>query len=209
MKAIENLNVIEKMSELLDINSDSSEIYNLLEHVNYDVLKLCDLSESDIEGIVSNKYLDKVHSIISLMQISRDLSNGNKVRSKVTKISHLATQFIKIFGCSDVEQMYVVFLQNGLEVIDTKKMFQGGLDGMSIDIRLIIKEALMLNSNRMIIVHNHPGNSTPKPSNDDIVTTHSIIRALDIMDMQLLDHIIISANTFRSMQESNDVKFNF
>lgn len=91
-----------------------------------------------------------------------------------------------------------VYLNQAGKVIKSEIVSSGGLTGTVADIRIILKNALLCNSNQLIVAHNHPsGNKTP--SEADKVLTRKMREAALMMDIKLLDHIIIAGNDFLSM----------
>ena len=75
-----------------------------------------------------------------------------------------------------------------------------------IDHRRIIKEALLTNASAIILFHNHPS-GTPAPSVADINETNKLRKACDIFDISLLDHIILTDESYYSFAEETQNKF--
>lgn len=99
------------------------------------------------------------------------------------------------------EECWAIFLTNSNRIIESRCMSQGGVQATVVDHRLIIKRALELLSTRIIIVHNHPsGSATPSGADFDI--TKKIKEATSLFDIQLLDHIIISATESYSFKSN-------
>jgi DNA repair protein RadC len=76
----------------------------------------------------------------------------------------------------------------------------GGLTGTVADIRIILKNALLQNANKLIIAHNHPSGNL-KPSNADITLTNKLKEAAEWMDIKLVDHLIIAGTNYLSMAD--------
>lgn len=90
------------------------------------------------------------------------------------------------------EECWAIYLTNSNRVVERYRISQGGVQATVVDQRLIVKRALELLSTRLIIVHNHPsGSATPSGADFDI--TKRIKEATSLFDIQLLDHIIITA----------------
>lgn len=90
------------------------------------------------------------------------------------------------------EECWAIYLTNSNRIIERCRISQGGVQATVVDQRLIVKRALELLSTRLIIVHNHPsGSATPSGADFDI--TKRIKEATSLFDIQLLDHIIITA----------------
>ena len=100
----------------------------------------------------------------------------------------------------DHEEVWSVFLTSDKTVISIEMVSMGTLTSTSIDNRTVIKRALMNNAHGIILLHNHPSGN-PHPSIQDIQFTSGLKRACDLMDVQLLDHIICSERGFFSFSE--------
>lgn len=83
-------------------------------------------------------------------------------------------------------------------VLNAHVVSVGGLDRVVVDVKNIMKSALLSNAHGIIMYHNHPsGNSTP--SQADFLITEKIKKACEIMDIQFLDHIVIGKENYHSM----------
>lgn len=99
------------------------------------------------------------------------------------------------------EECWALFLTNSNRIIERFRVSQGGIQATVVDQRLIVKRALELLSTRLILVHNHPsGSATPSGADFDI--TKRIKEATSLFDIQLLDHIIISATESYSFKSN-------
>lgn len=99
------------------------------------------------------------------------------------------------------EECWVLYLTNSNRILERQRVSQGGVQGTVVDRRLIAKRALELLSTQVIMVHNHPSGDA-EPSDADIRLTESIASALELFDIRLLDHIIISHNSEYSFRQS-------
>lgn len=89
-----------------------------------------------------------------------------------------------------VEHFGIICLDGAHQLIKVKSLFTGGYTSSTVDIRVLLFEAIKCRSVSVIIFHNHPsGNTTP--SSQDKNTTEEIEKALAICGMNLLDSIII------------------
>ncbi len=99
----------------------------------------------------------------------------------------------------DVEVIYCLFLNGKNKILSIEKMFSGSISSAAIYPREIIKKALHLKANAMIMIHNHPSGDTT-PSSDDKNVTRKVMLALSSIDIKLHDHIIIG-DSYYSMEE--------
>jgi DNA repair protein RadC len=123
-------------------------------------------------------------------------------RVKVTS-GHQAQEILRKYY-EDVmeyrEAMYVLYLNRANYVLGIKLISLGGASGTLCDPKLIMQGALKVNCHAYIISHNHPsGNTTP--SDADIQLTKKLVTIGNLMDLPLLDHIIMTQDSYLSMAE--------
>lgn len=97
------------------------------------------------------------------------------------------------------EQFRVLFLDKKHRLIKDEKMNEGTIDHAPVYPREIARRALELSSSSVILVHNHPSGD-PKPSGQDIAMTKKIIDALQAIEVQVHDHIIVGMSGSISMK---------
>lgn len=99
------------------------------------------------------------------------------------------------------EQFVVVYVNKGNRIIGMYRLSTGGITGTVADIRLILAVALKTAATAILLAHNHPSGNL-KPSQQDIAITTKIKAAAALMDIDVLDHLIISPEMkFTSMAE--------
>jgi len=98
------------------------------------------------------------------------------------------------------EEFWAIFLNHQNKILYKTCLFRGGIANSVADVRVIFKTALEHFSTRIIVAHNHPAGSL-KPSQEDISITNKINEAGNLLDIELLDHIIIAQNKFYSFKE--------
>ena len=98
------------------------------------------------------------------------------------------------------ETFRVLYLNQNNQVLGCRTISEGGLASTCCDVRTILQGALLTNAVAMILAHNHPsGNVTP--SEKDIQITSQINKAAKLLDLQLLDHIIYTRETYFSFAD--------
>ncbi len=106
-----------------------------------------------------------------------------------------------LIGDIEKEEFWAIYLNQSNRIIRRERLSVGGIAGTYVDIRLIMKEAILCNATGMIISHNHPsGNENPSPEDNRI--TEQIKKAADSLNIRLTDHIIITSNTYYSYVEN-------
>ena len=98
------------------------------------------------------------------------------------------------------EEFWVIFLNQASKILNISQLGKGGLSSAIVDIRLIIREAVILGATHLIVCHNHPSGSV-HPSSQDRTLTKQICEAARLMNIQLTDHIILHKNTYYSFLE--------
>lgn len=98
------------------------------------------------------------------------------------------------------EEFWAVFLNQSNKVIHIAQLTQGGISQSIVDVRVLFKTALEHFSTGIIVAHNHPSGNK-KPSTEDINITKKIKDAGNLMNIQLLDHLIITQNSYLSFAD--------
>lgn len=122
---------------------------------------------------------------------------------KITS-SKESADFIRQFYGDDIEvfeSMFILCLNQAQKTIGYAKISQGGIAGTVVDIRLIAKYAIDNLAVSVIMAHNHPSGNL-NPSQADIAITQKCKNGLKILDITLLDHIILTADSHYSLQDN-------
>lgn len=99
-----------------------------------------------------------------------------------------------------VEQFKVMMLDNGNACLGISTMSSGGITACPVDVRLIFATALKCRATSVLLAHNHPSGNC-KFSSPDIELTRRLCEAGRILDISVLDHLLITAESYRSMSE--------
>ncbi|MFP4381260.1 MAG: RadC family protein, partial [Candidatus Sumerlaeia bacterium] len=102
------------------------------------------------------------------------------------------------------EEFLLLMLNNKNQVIREEVVSRGGLDMSIVHPREVFKAAIRASAASVIFVHNHPSGS-PEPSHDDYVVTQRLEEAADLLQIRVLDHIIIGADSYYSFTEGEQV----
>ena len=98
------------------------------------------------------------------------------------------------------EQFVVLYLNRANRVIGSYQLSKGGITGTIADVRLILSVALKTLASGLILAHNHPSGNL-KPSEADIQLTQKVKDAAKLMDIEVLDHMILSSNGYFSFTD--------
>jgi DNA repair protein RadC len=132
----------------------------------------------------------------------RFVDNGIK-RSKIEGSGDAYEVFKQVFNPDTVEvfeTMWAIFLNRANYTIGYQKISDGGVSGTVCDPKLIYSAALEVGASGLILAHNHPSGNL-KASSQDLALTKKIKEAGSVLEIQLLDHLIITANTYTSFSD--------
>lgn len=96
------------------------------------------------------------------------------------------------------EVVYLLSLNNKNQIVGFFEIARGGLNMCNLSIPHLFKSILLSNSQKFILVHNHPSGD-PTPSKNDIDITKDILKASKILKLEFLDHLIIGDNEYQSI----------
>ncbi|MCC6762126.1 MAG: DNA repair protein RadC [Chitinophagaceae bacterium] len=102
------------------------------------------------------------------------------------------------------ESFIVVYLNKANRVLATEVVSTGGVTGTIADPKIIFKRALELQASHLILSHNHPSGNL-RPSDADRKLTEKIKQAARLIDMEVIDHIIVSDQGYYSFADSGDM----
>ncbi|WP_302451974.1 RadC family protein [Phocaeicola coprocola] len=104
----------------------------------------------------------------------------------------------------EVEEAWVLFLNHGSKLIRKQRISIGGLSATQVDVRVILKEALLCNAVAFCLIHNHPsGNINPSASDDRL--TRMVFEAGNTLNIKLLDHIIVGNDKYFSYADEGRI----
>lgn len=133
--------------------------------------------------------------------------NNNSFEKVQINSSLKAAEYIRKFYHEDIEiyeSFFILLLDNTLNTIGYAKISQGGLTSTVVDVRIICKYAIDSLAVNVMIAHNHPS-GTLRPSESDLQITKKIKNALNLLDVNLTDHIILTANNYYSFRDNGDI----
>lgn len=152
--------------------------------------------ETEILAIKGIGY-SKAKSLLAVIELSKRLySQKEFVFNSPEKVVAMCLQLRK----SKQEKVMSIFLNSNMQLVFRKQSFCGTVDKTLISPREIFLAALKVKARYIVIAHNHPsGNS--QPSDQDLIETKKIKEIGETLGIHLLDHIIVTRNTYLSFKE--------
>lgn len=144
----------------------------------------------------------KALSIIAALELGRR-RNSSIVDDSSMKITASADAYRIIRPELDDlqhEEFYIMLLNRSNIVTKKEQVSRGGMNSTVVDPKIVFKIALSNGASGIILAHNHPSGGI-KPSEQDIRLTKKLKEGADVLDVALLDHIIVGANTYFSFAD--------
>jgi DNA repair protein RadC len=108
---------------------------------------------------------------------------------------------------SDVEEFWVLALGPTKTLLGRKMIFRGTVDSCLVHPRDVFRFAYLSNASGVIVAHNHPSND-PRPSEQDLIITHQLLRASKFLEIPVHDHLIITRDRYASFAREGWCNFN-
>ena len=145
----------------------------------------------------------KAISIMAAMELGRRRRAEEAIElKKITSSKTIFELMQPIIGELPHEEFWVLYLNNGNKVLSKSQQGKGGITGTIIDVRLVFKAALELGATALILCHNHPSGNL-KPSEADKQITKKLKEAGKHLDIQVLDHVIVTENGYFSFADED------
>lgn len=138
---------------------------------------------------------------IAEVQISYSSKVPAKDRLQVKTSSSAADALRLVYpGMEHREYFYVLLLNRANKILGYYQVSSGGISGTVVDQRIVFQAAIKSNASSMILAHNHPSGQLT-PSQADIDLTKKIKAAGEIMDIPVLDHLIMTEESYYSFAD--------
>lgn len=139
-----------------------------------------------------------MENIIAEIQVSYKTRISKK--EKVTSAEKAYDIFLCSWSMQTLElqeEFKVMLLNRANEVLGIYPLSKGGTSGTVVDVKLLFAVVLKCNASGIIICHNHPSGNC-KPSQNDIALTKKVKSGAELLDIQFVDHLIITKDNFYS-----------
>jgi DNA repair protein RadC len=173
----------------------------LLSLVNNNLNSLGKLSIADLKKI---RGIGQARAVIiaAALELGRRRKLAEIPAARQIKCSKDAAEiFQPVLGDLSHEEFWILYLNRSNKVIEKMKLSHGGISGTVTDVRLVMKRAVECLASGIIVCHNHPSGNT-NPSESDNKITRKIREAGNLMDIQLLDHLIVTEKDYYSYSDN-------
>lgn len=163
-----------------------------------EVLDDCDFEDA-VENLLRVKGVGQGKALAVAAALELGRRRSNHLRAPIKSPCDIVP-FLKNYAVSEREHFLLVTLNGGHEILQIHVITVGTLNRTLIHPREVFTTAMRDNAAAIIVSHNHPSGNC-QPSEEDIAVTETLEKVSVIMGIELLDHVIVSRETFFSFLE--------
>ncbi len=203
LENFEDHNILEFLLFYSIPRKDTNEIaHQLLEHFG----SFKNVFDADFEELIkvdgikeSSATLIKLISNIARKYALNKYEDGYKFNTA----EKIGEYFLDKYIGETREIVYVMLLNNSLELLNVIKIHEGSVNSAMVSPRKIMDLVVKYNASMVVLAHNHPGGSAV-PSPEDVQTTYSLLSAFNAFDVKILEHYVISNNDYYTIIHSTE-----
>ena len=140
-------------------------------------------------------------SILAALELGRRRSDAKGLeRTSIRSSADIFEIFHPLMRDLPTEEFWILLLNQANKVIDKVCISKGGIDQTAVDVRLILREALLQRATQIILIHNHPSGNI-RPSKEDRNLTQAVKKSAEAMNIRLTDHVIVADGAFFSFND--------
>ena len=174
--------------KILNMNDENTDELNFLRNISLEEFM-------QIKGIGKVKAI-QLKAVCELATRMNTITNYKQIQ--ILKPQDIAEILIEKLRFEKQEILEVVILDNKNKILRIKEVAKGGGNFVTATIKSVLVEAVKVEANKIILIHNHPSGD-PTPSKHDIDFTEKVQQATRILGIQLLDHIVIGKTSYVSI----------
>lgn len=193
----DSLSKADLMAILLRTGTKGISAVHVAEQLLREFKTLDNLSRATVPQLRKIKGIgrDKAVTLVAAFALGRHMAKEARLESPTLDTPERVADLLREDNrAHQVEVFQVVLLNTRRKMIDVLKISDGTLDTLLIHAREVFKPAIALNAAAIILVHNHPSGD-PTPSEADIKVTRDLIRAGQLLKIDVLDHVILGRRT--------------
>ncbi len=154
---------------------------------------LLGLSRADYGDLCKERGLGEVKAakLKAIVELARRLAiEKPDERTRIQSPEDIVALISSEMAALDQEELRVVLLNTKNEVLRIVTVYRGSVNAAQIRVSEVFKEAVRQNAPSLVVAHNHPSGD-PTPSADDVAVTRELVKAGQILDIEVLDHLVI------------------
>jgi len=202
-----NLGDNELLALVLGSGSREADALNLANRVLQRAGGLQGLTRSAVGDLrqVSGVGAVRAAQVLAAVELGRrTLVRAVADRARMHTPGEIAAHLLPLYGAASVEQFGVALLDTRHRLMHIRVLSVGSLDSTVVHPREVFREAAFASAAHVVLFHNHPSGD-PSPSQDDLELTSRMLKAGDIMGIEVLDHVILADQRYYSFWEAGYV----
>ncbi|MBY0482382.1 MAG: DNA repair protein RadC [Chitinophagaceae bacterium] len=205
LKGAETLSTTELLAIIINTGNKQHSAVEIAKemmlHVHNNLQNLGNLSVDELINLkIKGLGKAKSVSIVAALELGIRRNMARVRKSNIKQSSDVAVFLQAELGHKQMETFVVLYLNRSNNIIQQEVISEGGITGTVADPRIILKKALDHHAVSIILCHNHPSGNL-KPSKADELLTSKIKNAAAFLDIQVMDHIIVSEEGYYSFAD--------
>lgn len=172
------------------LNNSSNNLNELAKLSVNDLMKFKGIGEAKAISIVAALELGRrriSEAVIDKVKLSSSKEAYEYLRPVLEDLPH--------------EEFWILFLNRANKIIGKQLIGRGGISQTTADVKIVFKKSIDKQASAIILAHNHPSGNI-KPSESDIQLTRKIKNGSELLDIQVLDHLIVGDGNYFSFNDS-------
>ena len=188
-------------------NTEDSAVELMRKVLNDYHNNLSELGKASIDELCRFKGIGpaKAITILAASELGkRRKEEGVEERRSILSSKDVYECFYPLMCDLPTEECWVLLLNQASKLIDKVKISAGGLSATAVDVRCILREALLKRASAIALCHNHPSGSI-RPSREDDLLTKQVAQASECMNIRFVDHVILTDGAFYSYADEGRI----
>lgn len=197
------ISTAELLAIILRTGSGGENVLRLAERLLSQFQDLPGLAQATVAELVAVRGIGpaKAVEIKAALEVGRRLlASAPQERPRVASPADAANLLMSEMMFLEQEHLRLILLDTRNRVLNTPTIYIGSLNTSVVRIGELFRAAIKENAAAFIVAHNHPSGD-PSPSPEDVNVTRQIVKAGELLDIGLLDHIIIGHQRYVSLKE--------
>ena len=196
----------ELLAIMLSSGTKNEDVFSMSKRLiqDYGFASLMRLDYNELSKIPGIK-MAKGAKLLAIFEIARRVISEENNKKCLNDAKGLFKYVYPSYYGIKKEVLMIIGVTSRLKVLNLKKYTSDSYNEINIPIKEIIKDILQMDPYGVFIIHNHPGGNI-NPSTADIKYTIELGKTLDALNILLLDHLIISNDTYYSFNENHTLK---
>ena len=168
---------------------------------------LNELGKASIDELCRYKGIGpaKAITILAASELGKRRKEETVEERRVIAMSKDVYEYLHPLMCDlPTEECWVLLLNQASKLIDKVRISTGGLNATAVDVRCILREALLKRATAFALCHNHPSGNI-RPSREDDLLTREVNKAAECMNIRFVDHVILTDGAFYSYADEGRI----